>query len=267
MTFQPVIPLSGNAGWAFLSRTASTQEAAFQRGPALQRDTSYFVENIGSIQSAEELVADRRLLTVALGAFGLDDDLPNKAFVEKVLSEGTLSRDAFANKLADKRYAAMSEAFGFDLEPPNTAISSFPDAIVSSYQTRQFEKAVGEQDPSMRLALAFERELRTISERDISEDGLWFTIMGTPPLRTVFEGALNLPSSLGSLDVDRQLEILKSKSVQVFGDPTVRQFNDPQKQEDLIRRFLVGSEVSTLSSNSVRGSVALSILQNLQPQL
>ena len=266
MTFQPVIPFTGNAGWAFLQRTLESQETTFQKSAVLQRDTEYFRENIGSITSAADLVSDRRLLTVALGAFGLDDDLPNKAFIQKVLDEGTLARDAFANKLADSRYATLSEAFGFELQPPNTALSTFADDIIDKFETRQFEIAVGNQNESMRLALGLGRELEEISARDISEDGLWFTIMGTPPLRAVFEAALNLPSSLGSLDVDRQLDILKSKANQVFGDTSVRQFTDPEKQEDLLRRFFVGTEAANVTSTAVRGSVALSLLQTIQPQ-
>ena len=83
MTFQPVIPFGGNAGWSFLQRTLESQQATFEKGTVLRRDVDYFRENIGNISTAADLVADRRLLNVALGAFGLDDDLPNKAFIQK----------------------------------------------------------------------------------------------------------------------------------------------------------------------------------------
>lgn len=267
MTFQPVVPFSGNVGWAFLQRTRESQEAAFLRSPVIERDTTYFRERIGEITSAEELVADRRLLTVALGAFGLDDDLPNKFFIRKVLEEGTIARDAFANKLADKRYFEMSEAFGFDLNPPNTRLSDFADRIIDAFETRQFEIAVGNQNESMRLAMGLDRELQAIADRSISEDGLWFTIMGTPPLRAVFETALNLPSSLGSLDVDRQLDVFKSAANRAFGDTSVRQFTDPERQEELIRRFFVGSDLAggAAGPSTARGSVALSLLQSATP--
>lgn len=268
MTFQPVIPFSGNVGWAFLQRTRDDQQAAFLRSPVIARDTEYFRQKIGEIGSAAELVADRRLLTVALGAFGLDDDLPNKFFVRKVLEEGTIARDAFANRLADKRYAAMAEAFGFDLAPPNTRLSGFPDEIVSAFETRQFEIAVGAQNEPMRLAMGLGRELDTIAARQISEDGLWFTIMGTPPLRKVFETAFNLPSSLGSLDVDRQLDVFKSAANRAFGDTGVRQFTDPDRRDELIRRFFVGTDLSAgAQAGSTRGSVALSLLQASAPLL
>ena len=262
MSFQPIVPFGGNAGWAFLQRTRETQEAAFLRSPVIERDTTYFREKIGEITSAEDLVADRRLLSVALGAFGLDDDLPNKFFIRKVLEEGTAARDAFANRLADKRYAQLADAFRFDLQPPNTQLSTFADQIVSAFETRQFEIAVGNSNETMRLALGLERELESIASRNISEDGLWFTIMGTPPLRAVFESALNLPNSLGALDVDKQLEVFKSAAARSFGDTSVRQFLDPSRQDELIRKFFVGSELNGPAPTTARGSVALSLLQS-----
>ena len=136
MTYQPVVPVGGYAGWVFLNRTMDTQQAAFNSSAAIQRDVDYFKENIGEISSAEALVNDRRLLSVALGAFGLDDDINNKYFIQKVLDDGTLDDDALANKLSDKRYFEFSKAFGFgDFDTPNTVLSEFPDDIVNEYWT------------------------------------------------------------------------------------------------------------------------------------
>ncbi len=113
MTFQPVIPFGGFAGWAFLKRTLPAQQAALQATPANQRDEEYFRANIGKIKSADELISDRRLLQVALTAYGLEGDINNKAFIRKVLSDGTLSENALSNRLADKQYQKLSAAFGF----------------------------------------------------------------------------------------------------------------------------------------------------------
>ena len=65
MTFQPVIPFGGFAGWTFLNRTLETQQQSFNQSPLLQRNVEYFKETIGSINSAEQLVNDRQLLEVA----------------------------------------------------------------------------------------------------------------------------------------------------------------------------------------------------------
>ena len=88
MTYQPVIPLGGVAGWAFLNKTKGRQSASFANSPEIKRDIAYFQANIGAIKSAKDLVANRKLLKVALGAFGLDGDLNKRFFIRKVFEEG-----------------------------------------------------------------------------------------------------------------------------------------------------------------------------------
>lgn len=261
MTYQPVFPAGGNLGWSFLNRTREAQQEAFDRSPEIQRDTEYFREKIGTIRSAEDLVADRRLLAVALGAFGLDSDIDNRFFVRKVLEEGTLDDEAFANRLADRRYFALAKAFGFDLAPPNTVLSDFPERILGDFRNRQFEIAVGQADEDLRLALGLEREIESLAARGTGEEVAWLTIMGTPPLRRVFETALGLPVAFGALDIDRQLEVFREKSIRAFGTSDPSDFADSALREKLVRNFLFRSELSDSLSATTRGSVALSLLQ------
>lgn len=261
MSFQPVVPGGGLAGWSFLQRTREAQQEVFDRSPALRRETDRFLGRIGEVRTAEDLVSDRRLLAVALGAFGLGDDIGNRFFIRRVLEDGTLAQDALANRLADKRYAALAEAFRFDLAPPNTVLSEFGPRLVAAYREREFEVAVGARSPELRLALGFERELAGLSDRRLSEDGLWFTVMATPPLRRVFEGAFNLPAVLGTLDIDRQLSVFKERARAAFGQEGVRQFSDPDKQATLLRRFLLSTDSSTAPLTTVPGAAALSLLR------
>lgn len=263
MTFQPVVPFGGIAGWAFLNRTRESQQKAFDASPAMVRDTERFAEQIGAIDTAEELVADRRLLAVALGAFGLEDDIDNKFFIRKILEDGTLQPDALANRLSDKRYLAFSKAFGFgDFDVPNTKLSDFPEKIITAYQTRQFEIGIGNQYENLRLAISLGRELGTVLDRNTSENGKWFTIMGTPPLRKVFETALGLPISTASLDIDVQLRTFKEKAARVFGDDTVSQFSDAAAQEKLTRLFLARSEIDSQNFGNSPAANALTLLQS-----
>ena len=111
--FQPVIPIGGLGGWRFLQQTYDNQFKAFTQSTQLQRGSDYFRENIGKVETAEDLVGDRRLLTVALGAFGLQDDINSQFFIRKILEEGTANEDALANRFSDPRYKEMSQAFGF----------------------------------------------------------------------------------------------------------------------------------------------------------
>lgn len=261
MSFQPVVPLAGYAGWTFLTRTLERQQEAHASAVVRQRDTDYFAERIGTITSAEELVEDRRLLSVALGAFGLDEDINNRFFIQRVLGDGITSEDALSNRLADKRYRAFSEAFGFgEGLPPRTLLSGFATEIVAAYRERQFEIAVGEQDESLRLSLAAVRELEDLSVRSVSNDTQWLTIMGTPPLRAVFETAFGLPSAFATLDIDKQREILQEKSARVLGTDQVADFADPDLREQLIKTYLLRNQVQSGLSASAPGQIALQLL-------
>lgn len=262
MTFPVALVGTGYAGWMALKRSQPQQAAAHAASATIRRDEDYFRARIGSIKTADDLVADRRLLKVALTAFGLEGDIDNKAFIRKVLAEGTLTPEALANKLSDKRYLALSAAFGFgDFATPRTQISDFADKILVPYRTRSFEASVGEGNNDYRLAMNAERELADLAAKGGSEDSKWFTIMGSAPLRQVVQTALGLPASAGSLDLDRQLALYKDRAAATFGEATVTQFADPEKIGKLVRTYLLRSEVATLGL-STAGSNAVLMMMN-----
>jgi Protein of unknown function (DUF1217) len=261
MSFTPALPLTGYAGWAFLKRTGAKQAAALGEQAVLKRDEDYFRAKIGQIDTAEQLVKDRRLLNVALGAFGLEGDIINKAFIQKVLEGGTLKEGSLANKLADKQYQKLSAAFGFgDFKTPRNKLSDFPEKIVAAWKTRQFEVAVGTQNADLRLALNTEREVGELAAKTkTSNDARWFAVLGSPPLRKVFEKALGLPAGFGQLDIDKQLAVMKDKAKAQLGTDQIADFDDPAKMDDLLRRFLIKSEAEAYRSQ-FGGSAALSLM-------
>jgi len=265
MTFQPIVPISGLTGWTFLQSTLVRQTETYNTKPSLIRDTDYFTQNIKSVDSAEALVSDRRLLRVALGAFGLQDDINSRALIQKVLEEGTIKSEALANRLSDDRYRKLSQAFGFgELTGSRTTWEGFADEINALYRRRSFEVAVGDQDQSMRLALNAKRELAEIAGRDESENTKWFSIMGVQPLRQVFETVLGLPSGFGQLDLDRQLEEFKTRASSQLGLSSLENLTDPEVLDDLVDRFVLRDQISANVSLS-NGSIALTILQSVQP--
>lgn len=262
MTYQPAIPIGGYAGWTFLQRTREVQQAAFDASPAIKRDVTYFRDNIASVGTASDLMADRRLLRVALGAFGLEEDINNSYFVQKILEDGTLDPEALANRLADKRYLDFAKTFGFgDNAIPRTSLTGFADQITDAFKSNGFAVAVGNVDPNMRLALELDESLGAIADRETTDNGRWYMVMGQPPLRTVFETATGLPATVGVLGLERQLDEFRSKTAAIFGDGEVSQFADPEKREDLVRMFLLRAE-SRVSVNSSGASAALTLLQS-----
>lgn len=260
MSYTVALPLSGYAGWKVLSQTMDSQKAAFAQSTAVQSSESYYREKIGTITSAADLVSDYRLLSVALTAFGLEDDIDSKYFIQKVLAEGTTDADAFANKLSDKSYYALSAAFGFgEGETLQTSTTDFADTILTKYEERAFETAVGEQNESMRIALNAERTLQEMASSESSNNTLWYKIIGSEPLSTYMQGALGLPDSISALDVDQQLEIYKSKARAVLGSDDITTLSEAGTMEKMTRNYLIRDQIENGTTTAT--SPALQILQ------
>lgn len=266
MTFQPMIPFSGYSGWAFLSRTLEQQQETFEKGSLVSRQVKNFTERIESVLTAEQLVNDRQLLEVALGAFGLEEDINSKAFIQQVLESNTLEPSSLANRFSDKRYLEFTKAFGFgDFDIPRTQLSDFAGEITSGFLEKEFEIAVGNQDANMRLALGAARDLEALSERSISDTAKWFSMMGNAPLRQVFDTAFGMPASFAALDLDKQLDTFQDRAQREYGAATIEQFNDPELRETLIRNFLIRSEAQSFNAKSTANQTALTLLQSSTP--
>jgi hypothetical protein len=262
MSFTPVIPLSGLGGWRFLQNTIESQRSAFESSAQNAREIEYFRENIASADTAEKLVQDRTLLKIALGAFGLSEEIDKKAFIRKALEDGTESRDALAMRLTDPRYREMAKSFGYGDEiGPQVGVAGFAEDAISAYRIRAFEEAVGAVDESMRLALNFDREIQNLTTSTIGEDGFWFTILGNDPLRTVMQSALGLPSEFGSIDIDQQAETMARRAKDVIGSSDFRDLATPEAREKIIRTYLIREQIKQGPTADAPGMAALGILQ------
>ena len=261
MSFQPVVPLPGIAGWRFLERTQGAQQAAFEKGPELQRDLAYFQEKIGEVGSAADLVADRRLLKVALGAFGLEGEIDKKAFIRKILEGGTTDPAAMANRLTDKSWSKLTAAFGFgDPGGAKTGQVGFAPAIAAAYKTRAFEAAVGDADNNMRLAMNFRREIAELAK---GAGGSWYSVLGSKPLRQVIEKAYGLPTAFGQIDIDQQRDVLMDKTSALFGSDALSAFQDPAAVEKVINRFLARAQIEEGAIGNSPASAALTLLRSM----
>jgi len=261
MTYQPVVPTGGLVGWRFLQRTYDAQLQSYSESNVNERDKAYFLNNIGKVQTAEDLVSDRRLLQVALGAFGLEDDLNNRFFIQKILSDGTQADDALANRLADTRYRAFSDAFGLGPgEVRKTGLVTDMEKIAEDNLVARFEIAVGEADDSMRIALFAQHELAKIAGRDGSDTRKWYDLMGLPPLRTMMETALGLPSSFAQLDIDRQVEVFRDRLARVTGSRDMSQFTDPEAVATLTDTYLARNQIAQFQATNSPAQTALILL-------
>lgn len=262
--FQPAVGTGGYLGWRILENSEVRQREQFENSPLLEREIEYFRENISKATSAEALVEDRRLLRVALGAFGLGDELNKGAFIQKILEEGTLETRAFANRLNDPRFRELAEAFSYgNLIDPDVESEAFREDIIARYKTLEFERAVGDVDGDMRVALNFRREIGDIAAVAAeSETTAWFRIMGNPPLRELVATALNVPADASQVDIDQQRELFADRAQRVFGSSSPEIFSDPDMVNDIIRRFFLNRQLESGPGALTPGFGALTLLQN-----
>ncbi|WP_134724592.1 DUF1217 domain-containing protein [Paracoccus luteus] len=257
MSFQPFVGTGGYAGWRLLNRTADQQKAMIARDPAVAQAGRHYRETIGTVQSAEQLVGDFRLLKTTLTAFGLENDLNSRFFIRKVLESDLDDPKSLVNRLSDKRYRALAEVFRFDGSTPKTTTAGFADAIIARHVDAELERRVGTVDGNLRLAMNARRELPPLAASGSTDATKWYTILGSTPLRKVVEGAFNLGSSFAKLPLDRQLLELQGRSERLLGSASPGVLADPAKVEKLIQRFLLTAGNVTPSQSSYSAALTL----------
>jgi hypothetical protein len=235
------------AGWQVMNKTAAAEKARFVKQPEVAREIEYFKANIGKIETPADLVKDRRLLAVALEAFGLGGDVNAQGRVRKVLEEGTIDPKALANKLIDPRYKEMSGAFAFDmLGNQRLKDKEFVQSVIDRYQTAKFEAEVGEDNDALRNAMYFKRKIGGVTN--------WYNVLADKALFAVVKTGLGLPDDFSKIDVDRQADILESKV-------KLATFKDPAKLDQFATRYLAVN--SALESQNTITSPALQILSSM----
>lgn len=255
MSFQPIIGGGGYAGWKLLARTGEIQKKLVAQDAEVVRDTRHFRENFDDIKTAEDLVSDYRMLRTALSAYGLEADTNNRYFIRKVLESELDDPKSLANRLGDKRYRALAEAFG--MGKGGARAKGLGDTVAERHLVAELERRVGNVDGNLRLAMNAKRELAAVGESDSSDTTRWYNILGSVPLRKVVEGALGLGTEFGKLPVERQAQELASRTAKLLGSGSPSVFADPKNLEKLIGRFLVRAEAVTSSQSAYNAALVL----------
>lgn len=262
MSFSPVLPSGGLAGWSFLKTTYDRQKSLFLQSPVVARDVQSAKQTLAQTQSVDDLMSNRGNLKIVLGAFGLENDLDNRYFVRKIIESDLADPKSLASRLSDERYKDLARSMS-GLAHYGVLTQRQSQEILDQYSTASFEVAVGRQSNEFRLALNAERELGRLVSSDKSENTKWYKILGTPPLRTVLQTYLRLPDAISKLDLETQVTAFKDKLKTRLGVETLSDLNTTDKMQTLVQGYLLQSQVNTSVPTSGR-SIALSLLQSAQ---
>ncbi len=208
-----------------IARDIPQSVAQVRKDPTVARQTEYYLDHIGDVKSADELINNRRLFEYAMKAHGLEDMIYAKAFMAKILKEGRDDPEAFVNQLADQRYKDFAETFDFvRYGAATTSFTKTQKGVVDRYLRQTLEQNAGSSNEAVRLALYFERKAPNLNS--VTE------ILADKALSRVARASLGLPESLAASDIDSQIALLEKRI-------DIADFKDPQKLSKFIERFTV----------------------------
>ncbi|TAV24439.1 DUF1217 domain-containing protein [Rhizobium ruizarguesonis] len=216
---------------------------------AANDEITYFREQMATITTASEFLADDRLVSFALEAKGLDPDDVTSDELEKMFSSDLDDEDSYVNKLDDNRFGELVGSFNFDQDgnisaDPTGTVQQRGDVLetIDSYVRLTLEDDQGDSNTGVRLALYFERKAPEISNA--------YDILGDSALFEFFTTTFNLSSYVSNMGVDKQAEMVDN-----FID--MKDLSDPDKVDDLIQRF---TAMYDMANGTGTTSSALSIL-------
>jgi hypothetical protein len=228
---------------AFLavSQNLSRYQTMTAAEPAVKTATAYYEANIGSVKSVQDLVGNYRLLSYALDAYGLGDQINSKGLITQVLEGGVSNPKSLANTLPNPQWKAFAAAFNFvDSGAAAPSSSSSVATTTSDYVEQQLESDQGSQDVGVQLALYFQRVAPTVT----SEDG----ILADPNLLEVAATIMGVsPSVAAYLQPQSLSEVIPLSDLQ-----------DPAKLTQLTERFTALYDYTYgPSSGSASGSLTV----------
>ena len=211
--------------------------------PTVKSASDYYKAKIGKVTTIDQFVGNYRLLSYALQAYGLGNQINSTALIKKVLQEGVTSSKALANTLPNTAWKAFAKAFDFvdsGATPPKSASSVA--TTTGNYVEQQLESDQGQSDPGVQLALYFKRVAPTITSG--------YGILADKNLLEVAQTIFSLPATSSSAQIDAEATQF-SKLL-----PTASLTN-PTKLNNLIERFTANYDANYGPSSNNPGGLAV----------
>ena len=218
--------LGSGTAWAVMQRQGETLRTRFAARRDNLQEIERFRARAAEINSVDELLRDRRSLTLVLEAFQLEGEIDKRAVIRRLLTENPANESSFANRMVHPRYRQINAAFG-GREGKPLGDPALVERLVQQAMLNRFEKAAGEGNSGMREALYFQRRIGTV--RSISE------LMSDRALTEVVRGALGLPAQFGLLSFEQQKALLTRRV-------DLSAFADPKAVGRMVQRYLVQAE-------------------------
>lgn len=196
---------------------------------AADKDAVYYQKNIANIESVKDLLADRKLVDIALVAKGLDPAKVTTADLRKMFDSDLNDPKSFVNTQKDPRFAELVASFNFNDDSEIARLPKFGPQTRDQFMETQrkylqqtLETQQGETNPGVRLALYFERKASSITSA--------YDLLADKALAEVFRTTFSLPDEVGAMDIDQQAKVVEKHL-------NLKDLADPAKLSKLLNRF------------------------------
>jgi hypothetical protein len=211
------------AAYLNVSQNLVRMQAGVAAEPANQTAAAYYAANIGKVTSISQFVGNYRLLSYALNAYGLSDQIHSTALITQVLQGGVTSSSALANTLTNPAWKAFATAFNFVGQGASSISTSSAIATTESdYNEQQLESEQGSQDVGVQLALYFQRVAPTVTNE--------YGILGDKNL-------LEVVQTIFGISPDTSAENIDAQAAQLSQVLPISDLQDPTKLQQLTERF------------------------------
>ncbi|WP_442756538.1 DUF1217 domain-containing protein [Methylocystis sp. JAN1] len=192
------------------------------KAPAVSAETAYFQAKISQATSIDALLADKRLFSYAMKAFGLGDKTYAVGLMRKALAQGVDNPDALANTLHNPNILAFAKAFDYAAKGAAVASASLAETVTGRYVEQAMQADQGRQNPGVELALYFREHAPQLTSV--------YGVLADKKLLEVVQTALGVSPKTSAQPVDTQARLLKAKL-------DIDDFKDEKKLSSFIARF------------------------------
>lgn len=220
-----------------IDRTKPQQLESIERAPQHARAIENFRKAIEGIETVEDLVQNYDAYNLVMKANGLGDQMFGKAMVREILSSDISKSDSLVRRMTDDRFESLYRDMGFTeggAKTENTKSVIWQEKMIAKYIETTFVDAQAEQDPIVGNVLKFRSEAPQITK--------WYDILGDADVAGVLRLALGIPNETATLDVDRQVDLFKSKMA-------LEDLQDPDFLRGIERKYSAIAEAQSYSSS------------------
>jgi len=227
----------------------------FQNRADVQKEIEDFKKAAAKVETVDDLVKDRKVLGVLLSAFGLESELNNPGKLKAIINSDPTDVNSFANQLNDPRFGQLAEFLDIpNKDFLNLVTASKQQEVIDKFLTNEFEKDVGLQNPAVRDAFFFLREVNTLNST--------FDVLSNLPLRTIVTSTLRLPPEIARQSVDKQAALIEAGF-----DIDKAKFGGVTSETSKTRQELLTEDLALLETATSQVTKAEEAVSAIQQQL